>query len=49
VAEKASLQVKHNQLYHRVQTLLELQDIYIPGTASLEADFACENTRRTGK
>jgi hypothetical protein len=49
LAEKASLQVKSNQLYNRMQTLLEVQKVYIPGVASLEAHFAHENTHYMGK
>lgn len=49
LTEKASLQIKHNQLHHRTQTLLEVQRIYIPGVASLEAHFAHKNACRTGK
>lgn len=49
LTEKASLQIKCNQLHHHTQTLLEVQRIYIPGVASLEAHFAHENACRTGK
>ena len=50
LTEKASLQkIKRNQLHHRTQTLLEVQRIYIPGVASLEAHFAHKNACRTGK
>lgn len=37
LTEKASLQIKENQLHRHMQTLLEVQKIYIPGVASLEA------------
>ena len=47
--EKASLQIKSNQLHHRMQTLLDIQKIYIPGVASLEAHFADEGACHTGK
>jgi hypothetical protein len=47
--EKASIQIQSNQLYHRMQTLLEVQKIYIPGVASVEARFARESAHRTGK
>jgi Tfp pilus assembly protein PilN len=49
LTEKASLQIKSNQLHHRMQTLLDVQKIYIPGVASLEAHFVHESARRMGK
>ena len=38
VTEKASFQLKGSQLHRRMQMLLEVQNVYIPGVASLEAD-----------
>jgi hypothetical protein len=49
LTEKASLQIKRNQLYHRMQMLLEVQSIYVPGAASLETQFAHESARDMGK
>ena len=49
LAEKASLQIKSNRLHNRMQTLLDVQKIYVPGVASLEARFASENACHVGK
>ena len=49
LSEKASLQIKRNQLRHRMRSLLEVQKIYIPGLASLEADLTHETARLMGK
>ena len=49
LSEKASLQIKRNQIQHRMQTLLEVQKIYIPGVASLEARLAHENASHTSQ
>ena len=38
VTEKASFQLKGSRLHRRMQMLLEVQNVYIPGVASLEAD-----------
>jgi hypothetical protein len=49
LTKKASLQIKHNQIHHHMQTLQEVQKIYIPGAASLETDFTHENACHRGK
>ena len=49
LAEKASLQIKSNRLHNRMQTLSDVQKVYVPGVASLEACFASENACHAGK
>ena len=43
LTKQASLQIKHNQLHHHMQTLVEVQKIYVPGLASLEDSLTCED------
>ena len=49
MSEEASLQIKCNQLHHRMQMLLEIQRVYVPDVAAIEAHFASENGDCAGK